>query len=149
MSELSEILSQVDRQVVITDTVSLIDDEVASKSGVTGLALKGGYKVVKKLKSGKMISFAVDKLLDDFTNALDPVYADFLESDEKTFETFIKDRTDSTADALLAITDDRADRAENKVIQKTYSKLRGTAKSHVVDALPGVGRLIDKHAPRS
>lgn len=148
MADLTEILADVDRDVVIKDTVSLIDAEVASKSGVTGLALKGGYKVVKKLKNGRMISFAVDKLLDDFTKALDPVYSDYVESNDDKFETYIRGCSDETADALLAITDERAERAESRVIQKTYDKLRGTAKNHVVDALPGVGRLIDKHAPR-
>ena len=149
MASLTEQLANVDRSDVIRDTETLIDEEVARKSGVTGLALKGGYKVVKKLKGGRMISFAIDKLLDDFTEALDPVYTSFLDSDETTFEKYIGGHTDTAADALLDITDKRAERAENRVIQKTYSKLRGTAKNHVVEALPGVGRLIDRHVPRS
>lgn len=149
MSALKERLEAADRQVVIRDTVSLIDDEVASKSGLSGMAIKGGYKVVKKLRGGRMIHDAVDHLLDDFTDALAPLYDDFLEADSTTtFERYLKGHSDAACDALLGITDAKIKRAENRVIIKTYNKLRGQAEKHVVDALPGVGRLIDQHAPK-
>lgn len=149
MADLKARLAETDRDVVIRDTVKLIDSEVSSKSGMTGLALKGGYKVVKRLRGGQMIEEAVDYLLDDFTSALDPMYQQYLEDDEsQSFEHYLRGRTDEAADALLAITDGKAKRAENKVLLKTYNKLRGSAKKHVEDALPGVGRLIDEHAPK-
>lgn len=148
MSELKSRLNEVERTVVIDDTVRLIDAEVASKGGFSGAALKGGYKVVKKLKGGTMIEFAVDKLLDDFSDALSPLYEDYVEAEEGNFESYLRGRETEAADALLAITDDKARRAKSKVIVKTYDKLRGSAESHVIDALPGVGRLIDTHAPR-
>lgn len=148
MASLKETLAETDRQIVIRDTVTLIDAEVSRKSGMTGLALKGGYKVVKRLRRGQMIEDAVDYLLDDFTDALDPMYQEYVEDDDTTtFENYLADRSDEASDALLAITDGKAKRAENKVLLKTYKKLRGQAKKHVVEALPGVGRLIDEHAP--
>jgi hypothetical protein len=113
------------------------------------MAIKGGYKVVKKLRGGRMIQDAVDYLLDDFTGALAPVYDEFLEDDgADSFERYLKGHSDEAADALLGITDAKAKRAENRVIISTYKKLRGQAKGHVVDALPGVGRLINQHAPK-
>lgn len=148
MSTLVSKLAEVDRQLVIEDTVLLIDEEVARKSGIMGMALKGGYKVVKKLKGGRMIPFAVGKLLNDFTDALSPLYDQYLESDVEGFDVFLSDHHDESSDALLAITDDKAKKADNRVIAKTYSKLRKSAKGHVVDALPGVGRMIEKHCPR-
>ncbi len=141
-------LAEVDRPIVIKDVVALIDSEVASKTGLMGMALKGGYKVVKKLKSGRMIAFAVDKLLDDFTASLADLYDEFLDSDASGFDTFLAQHQDVASDALLAITDDKAERADSKVIKKTYSKLRKSAKGHVVAALPGLGRVIEKHCPR-
>jgi len=149
MADLKQRLAQTDRKVVIRDTVVLIDDEVGRKSGVTGLALKGGYKVVKKLRGGRMIDDAVDHLLDDFAAALDPMYQAYLDDGAAaTFELYLGPRSDEGADALLAITDAKVKRAETRVIIATYQKLRGQAKKHVVEALPGVGRLIDKYAPQ-
>ena len=92
MADLTERLAESDRSAVIRDSVRLIDEEVARKSGITGLALKGGYKVVKKLKSGRMIEKAVDHLLDDFTGALDSMYQEYCEDDASTFERYVESR---------------------------------------------------------
>ncbi len=148
MTSLTERLETVERQEVIDDTAQLIDDEVASKSGLSGMALKGGYRVVKKLKPN-MIEEAIDHLLDDFSEALDPLYQDFLEDDEvDNFEVYIQDHDSRAANDLLSITDERAEESDHRVLKKTYEKLRGQAEKHVRQALPGVGRLIDRHAPK-
>lgn len=146
MGLLKDSLDRADRRVIIDDTVRLIDSEVGSKSGLTGTALKGGYKVVKRLRSGRMIADAVDYLLDDFTTALDPLFEEYHdEGGEGGFDGYLTRHSSRAADALLGITDAKAQRAENKVLLSTYKKLRGQASRHVVDALPGVGRLIDRH----
>lgn len=148
MTSLTERLEDVDRKVVIDDTTKLIDDEVRAKSGITGMALKGGYKVVQKLKPN-MIEDAVAHLLDDFTGALDPLYQKFLaDLGASTFEKFLENHDVQAANDLLSITDKKAERAENRVLKSTYKKLRSQAERHVRQALPGVGRLIDRHAPK-
>ena len=58
---------------VIEGCLQLIESEVASKSGLSGAAVKAGYKVVKTLKPG-MIQDAVTKLLPEFATALQPMY---------------------------------------------------------------------------
>lgn len=149
MGELKTRLDAANRHEVVADTVKLIDAEVKSKSGLTGMALKGGYKVVKKLKGGRMIEDAADGLLDEFAEALDPLYQSYLQTDRfTTFEEYLAAHRDQACRALLAITDRKAKSADNKVLQGTYNKLRGQAEKHVKDALPGVGQLIDKYAPR-
>jgi hypothetical protein len=50
------------------------------------------------------------------------------------------------SEALLAITDGRAQRAKNQAVKGTYEKLRPTAKKHVEAAVPRIGRLVAKHA---
>ena len=150
MSYLEEKLSEIDRNVVIEDTVSLIDQEVASKSGLTGVALKGGYKGIKRLKGGRMIHKAVNHMLDDFTGALAPLHDEFREQTDTTnFGSFLVSHKQRASDALLSITDAKMKEAQNKLVISTYTKLRKQAGKHVVDALPGVGRLIDKHVPHS
>ena len=147
-TSLTERLQEMDRPALIKEAADLINEEVARKSGLSGMALKGGYKVVKKLKPG-MIEDAVDHLLDEFTDALDPLYQDYQEQDEvSSFEGYIKKHDRQAANDLLSITDSRAENSDNRVLKSTYSKLRGQAEKHVVEALPGVGRMIDKHAPR-
>ena len=63
MARLAEILTQPEvRPQVVKACVVLIDAEVASKSGFSGLAVKAGYKLVKAIKP-TMIGDVVDKLL--------------------------------------------------------------------------------------
>ena len=134
------------RGKVIEDAIRLIDDEVASKSGVTGFALKAGYKVFKKVKP-RVMHEAVDNLLDDFAAAIDPFYQEHLASGRKgsISETLLPKRS-GVAQALLSITDRRAEKQEGGVVKATYHKLRPMAVRHTEDAIPGVCRLIDRYA---
>lgn len=69
--KLTEILTQAEqRPAVVRDCVALLDAEVANKRGVSGLAIKAGYKVVKTVKPG-LIAEAFNDLLDDFAARLD------------------------------------------------------------------------------
>ena len=54
-------------------------------------------------------------------------------------------RAPEVADALLAISDERAQRAKNQSLRKAYEKLRPTGKKHVEAAVPRVGRLVAKY----
>ena len=147
-TQLRERLTQTDRAAVIDDTVKLIDSEVSSKGGISGAVLKKGYAAVKKLKGGRMIERAVDHLLDDFADALDPMYGTWqAKEDRPGFDRYLTDHADQATEALLSITDEKSERAESKIIRSTYKTLRGQAHKHVIDALPGVGRLIERHAP--
>lgn len=133
------------RPQVIDDCAAFLDDEVAAKKGVAGLAIKGGYAVIKKLKPG-IIAEAFDSLLDDFVDRLEPFFGESQRAGQR-FVQFAPPRAGDIAEALLDITDTRAKRAENKVMLRTYQKLRPFAKKNVEQAVPGIGRLIDKHTP--
>ena len=72
MPSLREIAAQGDkRQTVVDEACKVLDLEVADKSGLTGLAIKGAYKVVQGVKPG-FVREVVNHLLDDFLDALDP-----------------------------------------------------------------------------
>ena len=61
------------RQSVLEDAAQVLDQEVADQTGLSGMAIKGAYKMVKGLKPG-FIPEVLDNLLDDFLDALDPIY---------------------------------------------------------------------------
>ena len=149
MGSLKEVLTApAVRRSVIEDAIRLIDEEVGAKSGVTGFALKAGYKVFKKVKPGVMAA-AVDNLLDDFAAAIDPFYEEHVSSGRtgSISQTLLPKRS-MVAEALLAITDRRAGKHEGGVVKATYHKLRPMAVRHTEEAIPGVCRLIDKYAGR-
>ena len=131
------------RQKVVTDCVRLIEEEVDSKGGLSGLAIKGAFMVVKAVKPG-FITESVDHMLDDFVRRLEPFSAEAQQKNEP-IGPFMSARGGEVADALLAISDERAARAKNQTAKKAYEKLRPTGKKHVEAAVPRIGRLINKY----
>jgi hypothetical protein len=132
------------RPRVIEDCVLLVEDEVQRKSGLTGLAIKAAFATVKAVKPG-FIAEAVDHLLDDFARRLDPFYQSHQQAGGRSLTDHFRGQSAAIAEALLGITDERAKRAKNAMVKKTYEKLRPSAKKHVEEAVPGIGRLIEKH----
>lgn len=134
------------RKQVVADCVFLIDEEVKKKGGLSGMAIKMAYEVVKKVKPG-FIPEAVDHMLDDFATRLDPFYQSHqkIPNNTRSLTAHFTDQASQVADALLGITDERAQRANNPMVKKSYEKLRPSAKKHVEDAVAGIGRLVEKH----
>jgi hypothetical protein len=131
------------RPRVISDCVTLIQEEVDSKGGLSGLAVKAAFAVVKAVKPG-FINEAVDHMLEDFVKRLEPFWADAQAKNEPV-GALMSARAGEVSDALLAISDERASRAKNQTLKKAYEKLRPTGKKNVEAAVPRVGRLIAKY----
>lgn len=145
MSNLEEVLLDPARRGrVVADCVALVESEVGAKSGLSGMAVKGAFAVVRKLKPG-IIRDAVDHLLDEFVKRLAPFYADFSGSGSGSLESFLSGRAGQVANALLGVTDARAARAQNATIKKAYEKLRPSGLKHVEAAVPGIAQVISKH----
>jgi hypothetical protein len=131
------------RNQVIDDALVVLDQEVADKSGLTGMAIKAAFGMVKGVKPG-FLREVVDHLLDDFVDALEPIASEATEKGERP-SVYLEAHRAQVADALLAITDRKAQNAKNRAIKATYERLRPTAKKHVEAAAPRLGRLLEKH----
>lgn len=131
------------RPKVVSDCVTLVQEEVDSKGGLSGLAIKAAYAVVKAVKPG-FISEAIDHMLDDFVGKLEPFWADAQAKNEPV-GALMNARAGEVADALLSISDARAARAKNAGVKKAYEKLRPTGKKNVEAAVPRLGRLVAKY----
>lgn len=133
------------KPAVIADLTALVDTEVAGKGGVSGAVIKGGYAAVKKVKPG-FINHAVGALLPRFVDALDPMWAEYRAGGGDDFGKFLAAQPDRSADTLLSVTDARARATGKEALKKGYEKLRPSAKKHVIEALPRLGRVIESHA---
>jgi len=132
------------RPLILQDCVTLINQQVKSKRGMTGIAVKAGFKVIKSFKPG-IIPKALDDMLDEFSAKIDPFW-ESCQSQGADPVQFFKANSSGLANALLSITDERADNSPNPVLVKSYKKLRKQAVGHITDALPDLARLVQKHA---
>ena len=144
MATLGELLGSGDKRArVIDDSLGVLEAEVNDKGGLSGIAIKTAYKVVKGI-SPAFLRQVVDHLLDDFLKALDPLYQEALAKNVSP-RAHLQSNPGRVADSLLSITDGRARNSKNQLIKGTYEKLRGQAKKHVESAVPRLGELFDKN----
>jgi len=139
------LLDDAKMPAVLADVEALVDAEVSDKKGASGLALKGGYSAVKEV-GPSIVPDAIEGLLPAFVERLEPFWQEFAASGEGSFSAFLTARSDAAADALLGVTDDRIEGSDKGAIKKVYSTLRPSAKKHVIEALPRLGDLVQKHA---
>ncbi|HVY47658.1 MAG TPA: hypothetical protein VHB21_17335 [Minicystis sp.] len=143
MSLADALLDPAKKSSVVADCVKLVDEEVADKGGLSGLAVKAGYAAVKGIKPG-FITEVVEKLLPEFAKQIDPFWAEGKEKGNP--EGQLVARKGAVADALLSVTDAKAKSAKSSVVRGTYEKLRGSAKKNVEEAVPRLAKLLAKHA---
>ena len=61
------------RKEVIADCDTLIQEEVNSKRGLGGIAVKAAFKMIRKVKPD-IVPNAMDDLLDEFSEKIDPFW---------------------------------------------------------------------------
>ena len=98
------------RRTVVDDSNLVLEAEVRSK----GFMVKTAFKVVKGIKPG-FIPMAIDNLLDDFSQQLDPHYATWDQGGRSgTLEQHFVKNGEAIANDLLSVTDHRAATAKSK-----------------------------------
>jgi hypothetical protein len=141
---LSDALADQEKKArIVSDCATMIDEEVASKSGFTSVPLKVGYKAVKGIKPG-FIKHVLEQLLPEFAVKVDPLWAEGVTAGDPV--KFFQDKRARVADALLSVTDGKAKNAKSGLVRSTYDSLRGTAKKHVEEAVPRLSKILEKHA---
>ncbi len=143
MEKLADALLKDDvHDQVISDLEVLIDEEVADRKGVSGFAIKQGYKFVMKFKSD-FVRDALESMFPEFVEALQPFYDEH--GSPQGFDRFILANKPRVANGLLGVTDARARSTSKGAIRKAYEKLRPMAQSNVEQSLPRLAKLLQKY----
>lgn len=128
------------RPKVVEETVRLIDSQVKTK----GFMLKAAYSTIKAIK-GKFVPEVVDALLDDWLGKLQPHYDKWETAKSSTFADYLTARSEDVAEDLLQVTDERAAKTSHTTARNMYNRMRDSAKRNVVEAIPELARLLEKH----
>ena len=139
------LLAPETRPQVTADCFTLIEQELADKSGVSGTAVKLAYKTVNTFMPGH-VRHMVGELVPDMVARLEPFWADFTTSGGSGFGDYLVKRGDEVSQALLSVTDARAAASSRPTVIRAYGSVRGHAVKHVQAALPRVGDLVMKYA---
>jgi hypothetical protein len=128
------------RQVMITDCVELIDAQVKQK----GFVIKSAYATIKAIKK-RFVPEVVDGMLDEWLDKLQPYYDKWSANKTSTFTDHLVARGDEVAEALLSVTDGRAEKTSHTTAKKMYGRMRDGAKKNVIEAIPALAHMIEKH----
>ena|SRR5688572_3660509 len=145
MSSLVEQIGQPPkRAAVIEDCVNLIDAQVKQK----GFVIKSAYATIKAIKK-KFVPEVVDALLNDWLGKIQPHYDKWFATKPSSLSDFLVARSDDVAEDLLGVTDARAEKTSHTTAKKMYFKMRDGAKKNVVEAIPDLAKMIEKHVAAS
>jgi uncharacterized protein DUF6918 len=128
------------RPLVLADCVELIEAQVKQK----GFVIKSAYAAIKAIKK-RFIPEVVDSLLDEWLGKLQPHYDKWSVQKTSTFSDYVVARGDDVAEDLLSVTDARAEKTSHTTAKKMYGRMREGAKKNVVEAIPSLARMIEKH----
>ncbi|BAT51363.1 unknown protein [Nostoc sp. NIES-3756] len=137
------LLNPAKKALVVDDCCRMIDAQLASKSGLSGMALKTAFAALKGIKPG-YIPNVVEQLLPQCCEALDPIWSEGVQKGDPVGH--LVDNRSRTADALLSITDARVKDSKRQLVRGTYDKFRGSAKQHVEEAVPDFAQVIERYA---
>ncbi len=139
----SEILNDPNKKAgVVADCVKLIDTQVSAKGGISGMAWKAAYGTVKGVMPN-YIEGAVERLMPECLVALEPMWSEGVQTGNPVG--YLTQNSSRAADALLGITDARIEKSDNGIVRGAYKQLRGSAKTEVEAAIPGIAKIIDNH----
>lgn len=128
------------RPAVVADCVDLIDAQVKHK----GFIVKSAYATIKAIKK-KFVPEVVDALLDDWLAKIQPHYDKWASAKSSPLVDFMVARSDDVAEDLLKVTDERAEKTSHTTAKKLYLRMRDGAKKNVVEAIPDLTKMIEKH----
>lgn len=138
-----KINDKVTYKSVAADCTQLIDQQVAAKSGLSGLALKAAYGVAKGI-GADYIPGAVQRLLPEILAALDPMWTKGVEQGDPV--AYLSQNSDQAADVILSTTDARMEKKGGGIILSSYKKLRKSVKRDVAAAVPGLAQILGRYA---
>jgi hypothetical protein len=148
MPTLSEkLLRQDNFPQVVADCKTLIEQELDSKGGVSGGALKLAYKAVTSFAPG-YYDTAVTNMVPSFVQQLDPFWAHFVNSGGSSFGDYLAKNGEQASEALLAVTDQLAGSSSKGAVVRAYKTVRGGASKHIEAALPNLGELVQRYMAR-
>lgn len=128
------------RPLVLADCIDLIEAQVKQK----GFLIKSAYATIKAIKK-RFIPEVVDGMLDDWLGKLQPHYDKWSVQKTTSFSEYMIARSDDVAEDLLSVTDARAAKTSHTTAKKMYDKMRDGAKKNVIEAIPALGKLLEKH----
>ncbi len=138
--------NQAQREAFIGDCVLIIENQVKSQNGISGLAINNAYRMLNKLTPGATWQ-ATEILVDDFAEKIEPYLREFTQkySDYQQLPNFLESKAEIIAESFLQVTDAKVHQFDSSVLLTFYKTLRPFARKHVERAVPDIAFVLCKY----
>jgi|GEM_PF-931787 len=131
------------QEVLVTDSVSLIEQYVAKRGGIKGIGLKTGLAMARAAKPD-LLPKAMQRLLPEFAKALEPLFQAWQSTGRPGFDRYLGEHASDAAAAMLSVADQLVTKVQNPVLKSVYTRLRGGAEAELQAFMPGFAGLLQK-----
>lgn len=145
MTSLAELLLAAPRRdALIKGGAALLEKSIADRGGLTGVAYRTGYAMIKAAKPGAA-QRASKELMPGFAEALEPLFQQHLQGggNPEVFGSSLLTHGSEAVTRMIAVADQRVE-GSSEMVRKTYARFRGNAEAEVTRILPGFAALIDQ-----
>ncbi|WP_420466171.1 DUF6918 family protein [Panacagrimonas sp.] len=132
---------EVRHEFLVTQCVGLIQQRIADRGVLSRIPLQTAVSLLESIRPQGLRDI-VSRLLPDFTQALEPLYQRFLESNQTQFSPFLQTHSEQAVAALLGVADACAAQSANGAIRMAYRRLRPGAVDEVRAVLPALAELL-------
>ncbi len=138
------LLAPPQRDVLIKGGAALLEKAIADRGGITGVAYRTGYAMIKAAKPGAA-QRASKELMPGFAEALEPLFKQHLQRGGRpeVFGSSLLTGSTEAVSRMIAVADRRVE-GSSDMVRKTYGRFRGNAEAEVTRILPGFAALIDQ-----
>lgn len=125
----------------VDDCSALILSEVEQKGSVW----RATFKMARKLKPN-IVERTVRELLPEFVCAIEPCYADYRAQNALSFRDYLVAHEATVAEAIISVSDKRAERIHSRTLRSGYDRLRGRAYREIIGAMPEIANTLARYA---
>ncbi|HSW14525.1 MAG TPA: hypothetical protein VLI06_16880 [Solimonas sp.] len=145
MKSLSDILlAPGNKEAAIGDLAHLLESTMASRGGLTGMAMKTGLSMLKAAKPDVMQRGAT-RMLPEFASALQPLFERFQASGGKDFAAFLAQNSTEATRIIAQAADHLMSTSQNATAKSLFARFRGGAEKDIAAMVPQVGKLFQKY----
>lgn len=136
----AQLLEPVRFEAFVNDCTRLVATEIRSR----GMTLRAAFSVVQRIKPD-ILERTVREQMPAFVGELEPCYSEYRTSASRDFGAWLVAHETRVVNAVLRVTDRRAERIASRPIHSAYQRVRGRAAREISDAVPALAVVIDRH----